>query len=207
MIIDCHNHILATALPPGHDVFVREMRAPGHRRAGRLPAYRAAKTTEEKLEAVHRTVLALLDAFGLEVPEYLKARTAAERAEALGRWLSEQEGYLLKPMNCPHHIQIYKAQPRSYRDLPVRLAEFGTVYRFEQSGELSGMTRVRGFTQDDAHIFCRPDQVEEEINRALEFSLYVLRSMRLQDFKAYLSTRPEKYVGDPADWDMRPRAS
>ena len=88
-------------------------------------------------------------------------RLLAERAKALLHWLSEQEGYLLKPMNCPHHIQIYKAEPRSYRDLPVRLAEFGTVYRFEQTGELNGMTRVRGFTQDDAHLFVTPEQVDE----------------------------------------------
>ena len=114
----------------------------------------------------------------------------------------EGEAYYAKPMNCPFHIQIFKSHLRSYRDLPKRYAEYGTVYRYERSGVLHGLTRVRGFTQDDAHIFCRPDQVEEEINRALEFSLYVLRSMGLKDFKAYLSTKPEKAVGNPADWDM-----
>ena len=118
----------------------------------------------------------------------------------------EGEDYYAKPMNCPFHIEIFKSHLRSYRDLPRRYAEYGTVYRYERSGVLHGLTRVRGFTQDDAHIFCRPDQVEEEINRALEFSLYVLRSMGLQDFKAYLSTRPEKYVGNPADWDMATEA-
>ena len=118
----------------------------------------------------------------------------------------EGEEYYAKPMNCPFHIQIFKSHLRSYRDLPKRYAEYGTVYRYERSGALHGLTRVRGFTQDDAHIFCRPDQVEEEIDRALEFSLYVLRSMGLQDFKAYLSTKPEKAVGNPADWDMATEA-
>ncbi len=112
----------------------------------------------------------------------------------------EDEQYFVKPMNCPFHIEIYKKQLRSYRDLPLRFAENGTVYRYERRGVLHGLTRVRGFTQDDAHIFCRPDQVGDEIRRALDFSLYILRSMGLKDFKAYLSTMPEKYVGKPADW-------
>ncbi len=116
------------------------------------------------------------------------------------------EEYYAKPMNCPFHIQIYKSQIRSYRELPKRFAENGTVYRYERAGVLHGLTRVRGFTQDDAHIFCRPDQVEAEISRALEFSLYILRSFGLSDFKAYLSTMPEKYVGDPADWDKATEA-
>jgi len=118
----------------------------------------------------------------------------------------EGEDYYAKPMNCPFHIQIFKSHTRSYRDMPKRYAEYGTVYRYERSGVLHGLTRVRGFTQDDAHIFCRPDQVEEEISRALEFSLYVLRSMGLEDFKAYLSTIPAKYVGDPADWEKATEA-
>jgi threonyl-tRNA synthetase len=119
----------------------------------------------------------------------------------------EGEDYYAKPMNCPFHIQIYKSHLRSYRDLPRRYAEYGTVYRYEKSGVLHGLTRVRGFTQDDAHIFCRPDQVEDEISRALDFSLYILRAMGLTDFKAYLATRPEaKAVGDPADWDKATEA-
>lgn len=113
----------------------------------------------------------------------------------------EGEAYYAKPMNCPFHIQIYKSRLRSYRDLPRRYAEYGTVYRYERSGVLHGLTRVRGFTQDDAHIFCRPDQVEDEILRALQFSLFILRKMGLTDFKAYLATRPEKYVGEVAEWD------
>jgi threonyl-tRNA synthetase len=112
----------------------------------------------------------------------------------------EETEFRIKPMNCPFHIQIYKSHMRSYRDLPQRYAEYGTVYRYERSGVLHGLTRVRGFTQDDAHIFCRPDQVEEEISRAFEFSLFILRAFDLSNFTAYLATRPEKYVGDQEDW-------
>ena len=107
-------------------------------------------------------------------------------------------------MNCPHHIQIYKAEPRSYRDLPVRLAEFGTVYRFEQTGELSGMTRVRGFTQDDAHLFVTPEQIEEEFSANLDLVLFVLSSLGLSDYRVRVGLRDpdsSKYVGDAADWD------
>jgi threonyl-tRNA synthetase len=116
----------------------------------------------------------------------------------------DQSEYLLKPMNCPHHIQIYAAQPRSYRDLPIRLAEFGTVYRFEQSGELSGMTRVRGFTQDDAHLFCTPEQVEEELRSTVEMVLLVFRTLGFNDYECRVSLRDpksDKYAGDPALWD------
>lgn len=115
-----------------------------------------------------------------------------------------QEEYLLKPMNCPHHIQIYAAEPRSYRDLPIRLAEFGTVYRYEQSGELCGMTRVRGLTQDDAHIFCTPDQVEQEFRDTVELVLAVFRVLGLTDYRVQVSLRDpksDKYTGDPAVWD------
>jgi threonyl-tRNA synthetase len=105
----------------------------------------------------------------------------------LREWLVEQEEYLLKPMNCPHHIQIYAAQPRSYRDLPLRLAEFGTVYRYEQSGELSGLTRVRGFTQDDAHLFCTPEQVRAEFRATMELTQFVLESLGLGDYRTRLS--------------------
>ncbi len=112
----------------------------------------------------------------------------------------EGQQYYLKPMNCPFHVYIYKAHTRSYRDLPLRFAETGTVYRFERSGVLHGMTRVRGFTQDDAHHFCRPNQMPAEIDFVLEFSLHILRSFGFDEFDAYLSTRPEKYVGDPERW-------
>lgn len=118
---------------------------------------------------------------------------------------AEQQGYLLKPMNCPHHIQVYDDRPRSYRELPVRLAEFGTVYRFEQSGELGGLTRVRGFTVDDAHIFCTPDQVKSEFINAIELILEVLGALGFADYRAQVSLRDpnnkEKYVGADELWD------
>ncbi len=116
-----------------------------------------------------------------------------------------EEGYLLKPMNCPHHIQIYKAEMHSYRDLPLRLAEFGTVYRYEQSGELGGLTRVRGFTQDDAHIFLTPEQLDGEFKATVGLILYVLNTLELSDFRVRVSLRDpnsDKYVGDPANWEL-----
>lgn len=115
------------------------------------------------------------------------------------------EEFLLKPMNCPHHCEIYKTKPRSYRDLPLRLAEFGTVYRYEQSGELHGLTRVRGFTQDDAHIFCRPDQVKEEFMKVIDLVLYVFNTLGFSDYSAQISLRdPEnktKYIGSDELWE------
>ena len=123
---------------------------------------------------------------------------------------SEDEEFLLKPMNCPHHCEIYKSQPRSYKELPVRFAEFGTVYRYEQSGELHGLTRVRGFTQDDAHIFCRPDQVEEEFSKVIDLTLYVLKALGFPEFTAQISLRdlstPEKYIGTDENWDIAENA-
>ena len=120
------------------------------------------------------------------------------------------EGYLLKPMNCPHHIQVYADKPHSYRELPIRYAEFGTVYRYEQTGELGGLTRVRGFTQDDAHIFCRPDQVKDEFKNVIDLTLTVLGALEFRDFKAQVSLRDpenkEKYVGDDALWDEAEQA-
>ena len=114
----------------------------------------------------------------------------------------EGQQYYLKPMNCPFHIQIFKSQTRSYRDLPLRFAEWGTVYRYERSGVLHGLLRVRGFTQDDAHLFCRPDQMPEEIDRVLQFSLNILRAFGFQDFQAYLATRnPDKAAGSPEQWE------
>ncbi len=122
----------------------------------------------------------------------------------------EGEEFLLKPMNCPHHCEIYKSKPRSYRDLPLRLAEFGTVYRYEQSGELHGLTRVRGFTQDDAHIFCREDQVKEEFKKVIDIVLYIFKILDFPDFKAQISLRdpdnPSKYFGSSDQWDAAERA-
>jgi len=136
--------------------------------------------------------------------EYDTAAPVEDRLATLNTWAHEHERYLLKPMNCPHHIMIYKSKPRSYRDLPVRLAEFGTVYRYEQSGELSGMTRVRGFTQDDAHIFCTEEQVADEVRGCIDFTLKVLNSLGMTDFRARLGFRDkdsDKYVGSPEQWD------
>jgi len=118
--------------------------------------------------------------------------------------MADGDRYLLKPMNCPHHVKIYQSKPRSYRDLPLRLAEFGTVYRFEQSGELSGMTRVRGFTQDDAHIFCTDDQVAEEFRGCLEMTQFVLKTLGLSEYRVRLGLRDPKggkYVGGAETWD------
>ena len=117
----------------------------------------------------------------------------------------EGEEFLLKPMNCPHHCEIYKFKPRSYKDLPVRLAEFGTVYRYEQSGELHGLTRVRGFTQDDAHIFCRPDQLKEEFLKVIDIILYIFKTLDFKDFTTQVSLRDpedkEKYIGSDENWE------
>ena len=118
---------------------------------------------------------------------------------------SDGEEYLLKPMNCPHHCEIYKSSPRSYRDLPIRFAEFGTVYRFEQSGELHGLTRVRGFTQDDAHIFCAPEQLQSEFEKVIDLVLYIFQTLDFKNFNAQISLRdpesPEKYIGSSENWD------
>ena len=118
----------------------------------------------------------------------------------------EGEEYLLKPMNCPHHCEIFKAFPRSYRELPLRLAEFGTVYRYEQSGELHGLTRVRGFTQDDAHIFCAPDQIKEEFLKVMDIILYIFKALKFDNFEAQISLRDpnnkEKYIGSDENWAL-----
>lgn len=122
----------------------------------------------------------------------------------------ENEEYLLKPMNCPHHCEIYKWKPRSYKDLPVRLAEFGTVYRYEQSGELHGLTRVRSFTQDDAHIFCRPDQVKDEFLRVMDIIFIIFRALNFENFEAQISLRDKenrtKYIGSDENWERAERA-
>jgi threonyl-tRNA synthetase len=168
-----------------------------------MPDYNPHASTAEKMEVLHRHVLRILEAMHLDLPQYKKATTTAERAAALLHWLEQQEGYLLKPMNCPHHIHIYKAEPRSYRDLPVRLAEFGTVYRFEQTGELSGMTRVRGFTQDDAHLFCTEDQVGAEFEGCIDFTRFFLNTLGLTKYRVRLGFRDpasDKYVGSDEAW-------
>ena len=149
----------------------------------------------------------LLDAakvLGFDDKEFPVNGSNELKQESLRRWERQQERFLLKPMNCPHHVQMYKAIPRSYRDLPVRLAEFGTVYRYEQSGELNGMLRVRGLTQDDAHLFCTPEQVEQEFKDTLGLVKFVLQAVGLEDYRVQLSTRDpnsDKYVGSEELWN------
>ena len=122
----------------------------------------------------------------------------------------EGEEFFLKPMNCPHHCQIYAARPRSYKELPLRLAEFGTVYRYEQSGELHGLTRVRGFTQDDAHLYCTSDQIKEEFCKVIDIILYIFKTLKFDNYKAQVSLRDpnnkEKYIGSDENWEKAQRA-
>lgn len=156
-----------------------------------------SRDDEEKL-------LAAAKVLGVALPAYDVNASAESRRKALMDWQMEQERYLIKPMNCPHHCQIFKAQARSYRQLPLRLFEFGTVYRHEQTGELNGMLRVRGFTQDDAHIFCTSQQVEEEFKATIELTKFVLNSVGLNDYQVQLSLRDpssDKYVGSRENWD------
>ena len=148
-------------------------------------------------------LMAAVEALGVELPDYKPSASADDKREVLHRWQRANERYLLKPMNCPHHCQIFKAQQRSYRQLPLRLFEFGTVYRHEQTGELNGMLRVRGFTQDDAHIFCTADQVQQEFQATIELTSFVLKSVGLEDYQVQLSLRDpdsSKYVGSDENW-------
>lgn len=156
------------------------------------------------LQEVHETAfLQSAEVLGCELKAYDKGSPAADRIAILQQWQRQHERYLVKPMNCPHHAQIFKAAPRSYKQLPLRLFEFGTVYRFEQTGELNGMLRVRGLTQDDAHIFCTQDQVEQEFRNTIELTRLVLESVGLKDYRVQLSLRDpksDKYVGSEENW-------
>lgn len=191
----------------GHFPYYRDSQfAPifGHP-AGQLVDYwKQCLASNSLSEAFEADFLSASRDLGCPFQDYQKAAPPEEKLAYLRKWEQSQERYLLKPMNCPHHIQMYRAQPRSYRDLPVRLAEFGTVYRHEQSGELNGMLRVRGLTQDDAHLFCTPDQVEAEFKDTLELVKYVLGSVGLDDYRVQLSKRDpasDKYVGSAELWD------
>lgn len=149
-------------------------------------------------------LMAAAEVLGVKLPDYKPSSSTEDRRGVLHQWQTEHERYLVKPMNCPHHCHIFKAQPRSYRQLPLRLFEFGTVYRHEQTGELNGMLRVRGLTQDDAHIFCTGDQVEQEFRATIELTKFVLDSVGLSDYRVQLSLRDpgsDKYVGSEANWD------
>ncbi len=154
-------------------------------------------------------LMAAVEALGVTLPDYKPSSSADDKCDVLHAWQKTNERYLLKPMNCPHHCQIFAAQPRSYRQLPLRLFEFGTVYRHEQTGELNGMLRVRGFTQDDAHIFCTADQVEAEFQATIELTSFVLKSVGLDDYNVQLSLRDpksDKYVGTEENWDQAEHA-
>lgn len=191
----------------GHFPYYRDAQFPpmfGHP-AGQLVDAWKDRLKEGRLVAkTEQDFLAAARDLGAEIGDYPAAGPFEARLAALQKWERTQERYLLKPMNCPHHIQIYKSQPRSYKDLPVRLAEFGTVYRHEQSGELNGMLRVRGLTQDDAHLFCTADQVEEEFRNTFDLVKLVLASVGLEDFRIQLSKRDpssDKYIGAPDVWN------
>ena len=149
-------------------------------------------------------LMAAAEVLGVKLPDYKPSSSTEDRRAVLHHWQTEHERYLVKPMNCPHHCHIFKAQPRSYRQLPLRLFEFGTVYRHEQTGELNGMLRVRGLTQDDAHIFCTGDQVEQEFRATIELTKFVLDSVGLSDYRVQLSLRDpnsDKYVGSESNWN------
>ena len=191
----------------GHFPYYRESQFPplfGHP-AGQTVDYWKQKLSEGNLRPEDEAKLrASANVCGCEFHDYPTNGTAEERAAYLHKWEKTQERYLLKPMNCPHHIQMYKSEPHSYRDLPVRLAEFGTVYRHEQSGELNGMLRVRGLTQDDAHLFCTPEQVEEEFKDTLNLVKYVLSAVGLEDYRVQLSShdpKSDKHVNSPELWE------
>ena len=150
-----------------------------------------------------QALIAAAEVLGARLEGYEPAKPREAKLEALRAWQSTHERYLVKPMNCPHHCMIYKAQPRSYKQLPLRLFEFGTVYRYEQTGELNGMLRVRGLTQDDAHIFCTAEQVEEEFRKTIDLTRFVLQSVGLNDYRVQLSLRDpasDKYVGSEENW-------
>lgn len=160
--------------------------------------------SEQGLAPEHeKAFLQAAEVLGCELREYATGSTVEQRVTVLNAWQKLHERYLVKPMNCPHHAQIYKAMPRSYKQLPLRLFEFGTVYRFEQTGELNGMLRVRGLTQDDAHIFCTSEQVEQEFRNTIDLTRMVLESVGLKDYRVQLSLRDpksDKYVGSEENW-------
>ena len=192
----------------GHFPYYRDSQfAPlfGHE-GGQLVDFWIRKLREGELPKEQEAhLLASAQLTGADLSEFPVTGSNEQKIEFLRVWEKSQERYLLKPMNCPHHVQIYKAQPRSYRDLPVRLAEFGTVYRHEQSGELNGLLRVRGLTQDDAHLFVTPDQVVDEFKDTLELVKFVLGSVGLNDYRVQLSCRDpknkDKYVGSDEGWE------
>lgn len=191
----------------GHFPYYRESQFPPlfvEQAGGLVDAWIEKLQSESGLDAEEESQLAAAaKVLGAEIEGYDPTSDQDSKVAALQNWQRNHERYLVKPMNCPHHAQIFKAQPRSYRQLPLRLMEFGTVYRYEQTGELNGMLRVRGLTQDDAHIFCTPEQVEEEFRNTIELTRFVLESVGLNDYRVQLSLRDpdsDKYVGSEENW-------
>lgn len=192
----------------GHFPYYRDSQFPPifvEQAGGLIDAWIDRLQSEEGLNAdEERRLSDAAEVLGVELPDYKPQEDVASRVAVLQAWQRQHERYLVKPMNCPHHAQIFKAQPRSYKQLPLRLMEFGTVYRYEQTGELNGMLRVRGLTQDDAHIFCTPEQVEEEFRNTIELTRFVLESVGLSDYRVQLSLRDpnsDKYVGSEENWN------
>ena len=191
----------------GHFPYYRDSQFPPlfvHDAGALVDAWARRLGEDETFGAQQETMfLQAAEVLGFDSASYSKADGKQAKLDALNDWQRNHERFLVKPMNCPHHAQIFKAQPRSYRDLPLRLFEFGTVYRYEQTGELNGMLRVRGLTQDDAHIFCTADQVEQEFRNTIELTRFVLESVGLQDYRVQLSLRDpksDKYVGSEENW-------
>jgi len=191
----------------GHFPYYRDSQFPPlfvHDAGALVDAWSRRLSSEEGLNAAQEShFLQAAEILGFRSEAYRQAATKEAKIASLNEWQRQHERFLVKPMNCPHHCNIYKAQPRSYRDLPLRLFEFGTVYRYEQTGELNGMLRVRGLTQDDAHIFCTADQVEQEFRSTIDLTRFVLESVGLQDYRVQLSLRDpksDKYVGSEENW-------
>lgn len=192
----------------GHFPFYRDSQFPPlfvEQAGGLVDAWIDRLQSEEGLNPEEERRLSdAAEVLGVDLPDYEPSSDVSSRVDVLQQWQRQHERYLVKPMNCPHHAQIFKAQPRSYKQLPLRLMEFGTVYRHEQTGELNGMLRVRGLTQDDAHIFCTPEQVEEEFRNTIELTRFVLESVGLDDYRVQLSLRDpdsDKYVGSEDNWN------
>ena len=192
----------------GHFPYYRESQfAPlfGSEVGGLLDAWSTRLQEGEIDQDGEDKLMAAAEVLGVTLPDYKLSASVDDKCAVLHDWQKANERYLLRPMNCPHHCHIFKAQQRSYRQLPLRLFEFGTVYRHEQTGELNGLLRVRGFTQDDAHIFCTSGQVEEEFRATINLTKFVLESVGLDDFRVQLSLRDpdsSKYVGSEENWDM-----
>jgi threonyl-tRNA synthetase len=191
----------------GHFPYYRDSQFPPlfvHDAGSLVDGWAQRLSSEAGLAESHETALMqAAEIFGCDLKGYPRQGTAAERIAFLQQWQRQHERYLVKPMNCPHHAMIFKSMPRSYKQLPLRLFEFGSVYRFEQTGELNGMLRVRGLTQDDAHLFCTSDQVEEEFRKTIDLTRFVLNSVGLDDYRVQLSLRDpksDKYVGSEENW-------